>query len=92
MNNIRTQNVNFSSTFVTNLGPIWNKRSKESKKLVMQMLNKDYTERLSAFEVLNSEWFLNAANRLQNDDLGIETIKHLNNFHVKSKIFSSKTN
>jgi serine/threonine protein kinase len=34
--------------------PIWNKRSKECKKLVLQMLNKNYKERISAVDVLNS--------------------------------------
>jgi serine/threonine protein kinase len=56
MNNIRTQTISFTSTIyiIKIIDPIWNKRSKESKKLVLQMLNKDYNERISAYDVLNS--------------------------------------
>ena len=41
------------------LGTIWNKRSKESKRLLSRMLNKNSKERPSALEVLNSDWIKN---------------------------------
>jgi calcium-dependent protein kinase len=82
MENIRNHQVKFPGTHSCTVGPIWNKRSKECKRLVMQMLNKDYNERPNAVEVLNSEWIQTAVKHYHNDDLGIETLKHLNNFHV----------
>jgi hypothetical protein len=50
------------------------------------MLNKDRNERPSAADVLNSEWMISAVGNCQNDELGIQTIKQLSNFHVLSDI------
>ena len=46
--------------FAIYLGVVWSKRSKQSKMLIGSMLNKNYEERPSASEVLNSEWIKNS--------------------------------
>lgn len=55
------------------------------------MLNKDYTERISALEVLNSEWIQNSS-KYSNNELGLEAVKNLSTFHVLPFLLSFKTN
>ena len=45
------------------------------------MLNKNYNERLSALEVLNSDW-INNSSKYENKELGLDAIKNLQTFHV----------
>lgn len=85
MSNIRNQNVSFSSTIHNNVGPIWNKRSKDCKKLVMQMLNKNYNERVSALDVLNSDWVSNSL-QYSSNELGFDAIKNLQTFQFQNKL------
>lgn len=47
----------------------------------MQMLTKDYNERISAMEVLNSEWMRNST-KYNLSEVGPEIIRNLTSFHV----------
>ena len=73
------------------LGPIWSKRSKESKKLISLMLNKNYEERPSAYEILNCEWIKNSL-KYEKYQVGSDMmIDNLTEFHVTYILLSFKT-
>lgn len=51
----------------------------------MQMLNKNYNERVSALDVLNSDWVSNSL-QYSSNELGFDAIKNLQTFQFQNKL------
>lgn len=70
---------------------IWQRRSNKAKQLILKMLSKDPSQRLSAEECLGCDWMVDSPLDQQDNEIGAQIISNLKTFHVLLLPLSSKT-